>query len=152
MTHHFFIFSFFLSIGAFVALGIMGYILKFVFDAGTAVFYILNPLYVLTLGPIVYGIKKVIKSRCPNCGQFFALHRVKTEVTQEREVVRAIPRTERGVLYSNRLFSPNQDIEFIHPVDMPYVETSLKEVWACSSCGHEKKIESSFEYEGSLDD
>lgn len=152
MIHDLIVHPFWFSFGVLAALLLFANVLRFLSYVGTMLFYLFSPLYAVTVGPIVYGIKKVVKSRCPDCGRFFAMRREKTEVTGEREVVRNVPVTERGVLYSNRLLAPNQDIEFTHRVDTRYVETTVTEYWTCSACGHRKETTGSFEYAGTLDD
>ena len=152
MIHHFIAHPIWFVVGVLFVLLVLANVLRLLSYVGTMLFYLLNPLYAVTVGPIVYGIKKAVKSRCPNCGRFFAMRREKTEVTGERELVRTVPVTERGVLYSNRLLAPNQDIEFTHRVDTPYVETTVTEHWTCTVCGHQKEVTGSFEYAGTLDD
>lgn len=125
----------------------------FAFTSGI-LFFIFYPLYFLTLKPIVWIVKSLFESRCPKCKKFFQREFVRGEFVDEKEIVRDIPRTESGVLYSNRLLEPDQRIEMTRTVPVKFIQRWSEDHYRCknSLCGHEWVKASSVEFEASPTD
>jgi len=120
----------------------------FAFTSGV-LFFIFYPLYFITLKPLIWAVKTLFESRCPKCKKFFKREFVRGEFVDEKEVVRDIPRTESGVLYSNRLLEPDQRIEMTRTVPVKFIQRWSQDHYRCkdSLCGHEWVNTFSVEYE-----
>jgi hypothetical protein len=114
-----------------------------------AIFY---PIYGITLKPIIWSIKTLFGTRCPQCGGFFKKQFIRDEIVEEKESLQTLNRLDRGVLYSNRLFVPNQGFEIARQEQVSIVEQTIRHFWECknSACAHHWQTEEFFEYEGSL--
>lgn len=138
----------FLMVLFFVALPFL--VEGFAFTSGI-LFFIFYPIYFLTLKPIVWAVKSLFETRCPKCKRFFQREFVRGEFVDEKEIVRDIPRTENGVLYSNRLLEPDQRIEMTRTVPVKFIQRWSEDHYRCkdSLCDHEWVKASSVEYEAS---
>lgn len=114
-----------------------------------AIFY---PIYALTVKPLLWVIRTTFTSRCPQCGGFFKKQFVKDEIVEEKEGLQTLDRVDHGILYSNRLFAPNQDFDVTRQEQVSVVEQTVRHHWTCKNpaCGHEWQSEEYMEYEGTL--
>jgi hypothetical protein len=120
---------------------------------GRILFYLFYPLYFLTLKPIVWIFKTAFETRCPKCKRFFKKRIVKSERIGQKEALETVERTDRGVIYSNQLFVPNQGYEVKRHEQVTVVREWWHAFWECKdpSCGHQWTTEYYFEQEGSLE-
>ena len=119
-----------IGLGLCVALGLVGI-------AGEFLLVIFYPIYAITLKPVVWIIKKLFQSRCPQCKGFFQ-KKIEDSEIDEREELRTVNRIDQGVLYSNHLLEPNQTIEVSRKEQVTFVVQIIHNHWACknSDCGH----------------
>jgi len=114
-----------------------------------AIFY---PVYALTLKPIIWSIKTLFNTRCPQCGDFFKKQFIRDEIVAEKEGLQTLDRIDHGIIYSNRVFAPNQGFEVTRQEQVSVVEQTIRHYWVCKNptCGHEWQSEEYMEYEGAL--
>lgn len=128
-----------------MALGVVLFVLKVLW----IVFY---PFYFLTLKPVIWCLWKTFQSRCPKCKGFRKKQFVKSIITEQYETLETVQRIDQGTLYSNRLFTANEDLEVSRLEQVKMVNETVCHFWECKDtvCGYKWTTEEYSEYEGSL--
>jgi hypothetical protein len=120
---------------------------------GEFLFTLFYPIYGITLKPVIWAVTTAFGTRCPQCGGFFKKQFVRDEIVEEKESLQTLNRVDSGVLYSNRLFAPNQGFEVTRQEQVSVVNQTIRHHWECKNptCGHQWQTEEFLEIEGSLD-